>query len=79
MIRLGERIRLTPAEKQRWAKITGFQIPDVQTLDELDAFIDDCKRHYAGEGPETTFLHFLMDRERRRCFHGPTEVDSLGG
>jgi hypothetical protein len=75
MIRLEEKIRLTPVDRLRWVKLTGFQVPDVRTLCELDAFIECCKRHYEGHGAETKMLHALFDRERERCLHGPDGSD----
>jgi hypothetical protein len=67
MIRLGNYIRLTRTEIARFTKITGFVPADVKTLDDLDAYIQRCKRHYWGTSKETQFLHWLMDRERVRC------------
>jgi hypothetical protein len=67
MIRLGNHIRLTRTEVVRFTKITGFAPADVKTLDDLDAYIQQCKRHYWGVSKETRFLHWLMDRERARC------------
>ena len=79
MIRLGERIRLTNVDRLRCVKLTGFQVPDVRTLCELDAFIERCKRHYAGHGAEAKLLFSLFDRERERCLHGCDELeDRLG-
>ena len=79
MIRLGERIRLTNVDRLRWVKLTGFQVPDVRTLCELDAFIERCKRHYAGHGAEAKLLFSLFDRERERCLQGWDELeDRLG-
>lgn len=67
MIRLGNRIRLTKTEIARFTKITGFAPVDVKTLDDLDAYVGQCKRYYWGVSKETRFLHWLMDRERARC------------
>lgn len=64
MIRLGNHIRLTRTEIARFTKVTGFVPADVKTLDDLDAYILRCKRHYWGFSKETRFLHWLMDRER---------------
>lgn len=68
MIRLGSHIRLSRTEIARFTKITGFAPVDVKTLDDLDAYIRKCKRHYWGTSKETQFLHWLMDRERARCY-----------
>jgi hypothetical protein len=67
MIRLGNHIRLTGKEIERFTKITGFKPVNVKTLDDLDAYIGECKQHYWGVSKETQFLHWLMDRERLRC------------
>ena len=67
MLRLGNRIRLTRKEVERLTKITGFQPLNVKTLDDLDAFVECCKRHYWGSSDDTRFLHWLIDRERSRC------------
>jgi hypothetical protein len=67
MIRLGRSIRLTRREVERFTKITGMQPVEVKTLDELDAYIRQCKAHYWGVSEDTRFLHFLLDEERSRC------------
>ena len=67
MIRLGNHIRLTGKEIERFTKITGFEPVNVKTLDDLDAYIGQCKRHYWGVSKDTKFLHWLMDQERLRC------------
>lgn len=70
MLRLGNHIRLTRKEVERFTKITGFEPVNVKTLDDLDAYITDCKRYYWGVSNDTRFLHWLMDRERLRCAGG---------
>lgn len=70
MLRLGNQIRLTRKEVERLTKITGFQPLDVKTLDDLDAFVESCKRHYWGASEDTRFLHWLIDKERSRCIGG---------
>lgn len=70
MIRLGNHIRLTHTDIARFTTITGFAPVDVTTLDDLDAYIRRCKRHYWGVSKETRFLHWLIDRERARCCGG---------
>lgn len=67
MLRLGRNIRLTSREIDRFTEITGFSPLDVKTIDDLDAYVDLCKRHYWGVSQETRFLHWLIDRERLRC------------
>ena len=67
MIRLGNSIRLTRREVERFTKITGIEPVDVRTLDDLDENIRKCKTHFWGESEDTRFLHFLLDDERSRC------------
>lgn len=68
MIRLGNTIRLTRREVERFTKITGMPPVDVKTLDDLDEYIRKCKGHFWGVSEDTRFLHFLLDEERSRCF-----------
>jgi hypothetical protein len=70
MIRLGRHVRLTKKEVERFTKITGFLPVNVNTLDELDAYIVQCKRHYWGSSKDTQFLHWLIDKEHARCLGG---------
>lgn len=67
MLRLGKNIRLTPREIERFIKITGFTPADVKTIDDLDAYVEQCKRYYWGVSEDTRFLHWLIDKERSRC------------
>ena len=67
MLRLGSHIRLTPSEIERFTEITGFKPVDVKTVDDLDAYVEQCKRHYWGVSEDTRFLHWLIDREHSRC------------
>ena len=67
MIRLGNSIRLTRREVERFTKITGIAPVDVRTLDDLDKYIGECKANFWGESENTRFLHFLLDEERSRC------------
>lgn len=67
MIRLGRQIRLTGREVERFTKITGMTPVAVKTLDDLDAYIRQCKAHYWGVSEDTRFLHYLLDYERSRC------------
>lgn len=67
MLRLGNHIRLTSDEVARFTTITGIVPVDIETLDDLDAYIAECKRYYWGVSKSTQFLHWLIDRERARC------------
>jgi hypothetical protein len=70
MIRLGNQIRLTRREIERFTAITGFVPTGVKTFNDLDAYIGECKEHYWGVSQDTKFLHWLMDRERSLCVVG---------
>ena len=67
MIRLGNRIRLTRKEVERFTMITGFEPVDVKTLDDLASYVKKCKKHYWGTSQDTQFLHYLIDREASSC------------
>jgi len=67
MIRLGQRIRLTRREVERFTKITAIAPVNVCTLDDLAAFVLRCKAHYWGVSRETQLLHWLIDREVEQC------------
>ena len=67
MIRLGQRIRLTRREVERFTKITGIAPVAVCTLDDLAAYVARCKAHYWGVSRETQFLHWLIDHEYAQC------------
>ena len=67
MIRLGQQVRLTRREVERFTKITGIAPVGIRTLAELDAYIARCKAHYWGVSRETQFLHWLIDREYQWC------------
>ena len=69
MIRLGQRIRLTRREVERFTKITAIAPVNVCTLDDLAAYVLRCKTHYWGVSRETQFLHWLIDREYEQCRH----------
>ena len=67
MIRLGQQVRLTRREVERFTKITAIAPVGIRTLAELDAYIGQCKAHYWGVTRDTQFLHWLIDREYRQC------------
>lgn len=67
MIRLGTHVRLTQKEVERFTTITGFVPLNVKTIDDLEAYVVQCKRHYWGFSKDTQFLHWLIDQERLRC------------
>lgn len=67
MLRLGNQIRLTSAEIELFATITGFVAENVKTVEELDADVARCKEYYWGSSLDTRFLHWLIDDTRRTC------------
>lgn len=70
MLRCGRQIRLTPIEVERFTEITGFVPENVKTLDDLDAYVKQCKEYYWGVSDETRYLHWLIDQERSSCLDG---------
>lgn len=75
MIRLGNHIRLTRRDIERFTEITGFVPKNVKTLDALDAYVQRCKRHYKGQSEDASFLRWLIDQERLRCMGIPSPAD----
>lgn len=65
MIRLGDRIRLTPREIERLTLVTAIEPGDVRSVSDLEAYVRRCKKHYWGVSRDTQFLHWLIDREVR--------------
>lgn len=63
MFRLGNTIRLTSREVERFTEITGFVPVNVKTPDDLRQYVEECKKHYWGVSDDTRFLHYLIDRE----------------
>ncbi len=67
MIRLGDRLRLTSREVERFTRITGIEPVGVKSLDDLDDYVRQCKDYYHGASEEARFLRWLLDEERLRC------------
>lgn len=67
MIRLGNKLRLTSREVDRFTRITGIEPVGVNSLDDLDDYIRQCKDYYQGASEEARFLRWLLDEERSRC------------
>lgn len=63
MLSLGQQIRLTPREVERFTEITGFTPVNVKSLDDLAKYVAECKRYYWGTSDDTKFLHYLIDME----------------
>lgn len=75
MIQCGNSIRLTRLETERFTRITAIAPSGIRTLDDLRAYVDQCKEHYWGVSYQTRFLHWLIDREHQRCL-GLSEPNS---
>jgi hypothetical protein len=69
MLCLGQHIRLTRREVERFTKVTGIAPVNVRSPADLEAYVERCKAHYWGVSRETQFLHWLIDREYQRCRH----------
>ena len=67
MLRGTHTVRLTRREIERLTRITGFEPIDVRTLDDLERYVEACKRHYWGISDDTQYLHWLIDREVAGC------------
>ena len=67
MIHLGNQLRLTGREVERFTRITGIEPVGVKSLDDLDDYIGRCKDYYQGASHEARFLRWLLDEERSRC------------
>lgn len=67
MLRLGDHLRLTNREVERFTRITGIEPVGVKSLDDLEAYIRQCKAYYRGGSEEARFLRWLLDEERSRC------------
>lgn len=67
MLCLGQQIRLTRAEVARFTRLTDIVPTGIRSVQDLDGYIARCKVHYWGVSQQTRFLHWLIDREYRRC------------
>jgi hypothetical protein len=67
MLRLGNQLRLTRPEVERFTRITGIEPVAVKSLDNLDHYIRQCKAYYRGASDEARFLRWWLDEERSRC------------
>lgn len=63
MLRSGRSIRLTPREVHGLTILTGER-PHVNTVDDLNRFIDFHVRQYAGSSPEEVLLRHLLESHR---------------
>lgn len=70
MLRGRDQIRLTRREVERFTMITGFEPVNVKSLDDLYAYIRECKAYYWGVSNDTRFLHYLIDRELQAALAG---------
>ncbi len=76
MLRFGQQIRLTRREVERFTEITGFDPVNVRTLDDLYAYVAECKKHYWGASDDTRFLHYLIDKELQATLALPTSANA---
>jgi len=67
MLRLGQQIRLTRREVERFTQITAIEPVGIRSLGDLDAYVARCKAYYWGVSRDTQFLHWLIDGEVRKC------------
>lgn len=67
IIRFGQRIRLTSREVERLARITGFEAVGVKSIDDLTAYVSQCKACCADGTKKTAILQWLLDEEASRC------------
>lgn len=67
MLRLGNHLRLTSREVERFTRITGIEPVGVKSRDDLEDYIRQCKDYYQGASEEARFLRWLLDEERSRC------------
>ena len=67
MIRLGQQIRLTRKEIDRFTLLTAIEPVEIRTPADFDAYVARCKAHYWGVSKETKFLHWLIDQEVLQC------------
>ncbi|NVE00688.1 hypothetical protein HUX62_21960 [Massilia sp. BJB1822] len=67
MLRLGQHIRLTSAEIAYFIYLTDIEPVGIKSLDDLNAYIKRCKRHYWGHSSQTRQLHRLIDEALARC------------
>ena len=67
MLRLGNHLRLTNREVERFTRITGIEPVGVKSRDDLEDYIRQCKAYYRGGSEEARFLRWLLDEERSRC------------
>ena len=70
MLRSGNQIRLTRREAEIFKEITNFEPSGIRTLDDLQAYIFRCKRHYHGTSHAARFLHWLIDEQFVNCVTG---------
>ena len=70
MIRLNDQIRLTRREAAVFTQITDMEPVGIRSLADLDTYVARCKAHYWGVSEQTEFVHWLIDREYRRCRRG---------
>ena len=78
MLRCGNQIRLTRREAEVFKEITDFEPAGIRTLDDLQAYVSRCKRHYHGTSYATRFLHWLIDEQFGHCVAGQAAGRHIG-
>ena len=67
MIRLGNRIRLHPADSQRMYEMTGEYPVGIESIGELNDYLDRHKGNLESQGtPESKMLAILLTGERQK-------------
>jgi hypothetical protein len=61
MLRLGNTIRLTSRDIERLTRLTLIKPVGVKSIDDLDVYIEQCKKHYWGTSPDSKIYHQLID------------------
>ena len=62
MIHLGQHIRLTQREIERFTRITAIEPVNIRTFEELESYVERCKSHYWG-GVSRDAVPALADRQ----------------
>ncbi len=70
MFRGDGKLHLSARDRRRWTRITGFEPVGINCVKDLAAYVQVCKAHYWGISKETSFIHWLIDEEFRRCVGG---------
>lgn len=61
MLRLGNSIRLTSRDVERLTHLTLIEPEGVKSIDDLDVYVDRCKKYYWGTSADSRKFHRLID------------------